>query len=271
MSEGIIIALITAFGSLLGGIIGQLITASATIKAATIKEKINPTPSNKDKKPHSWGIVIGGAIIGAIATLVILSLFGMFPPRTKATPTPIVTNETPTNTGELTPTPNGRIFFDEFTEGTIKWVNNIETGKIEGGEFYPENGFMLAGSNTLQNYSVRARVRLISGEIDFGIVSRFVDYYHYYTCQFWHDQSRLVIMGDNLPGGADLLATNPNGLTLGKSYDIRMDVQDKDITCFLDGNVIATASDNTYTAGKFGLRVFNTQVAFDKVEVFEIP
>ena len=53
MSEGVLIALITAVGSLLGGIIGQFIAASATVKAAEIKESIKPEASSKNKKTFS--------------------------------------------------------------------------------------------------------------------------------------------------------------------------------------------------------------------------
>ncbi len=68
MSEDIIIALITAIGSLLAGIIGQMIAASATVKAAAIKEKVNqePLPSsserNNKKGNRFWGF-LGGALI----------------------------------------------------------------------------------------------------------------------------------------------------------------------------------------------------------------
>jgi hypothetical protein len=79
MSEGIIIALITAVGSLLGGIIGQFISASATVTAAKIKGNVNSANSLKDDKPFSWGNILGGALVGAIATLGILFLLGLFP------------------------------------------------------------------------------------------------------------------------------------------------------------------------------------------------
>jgi hypothetical protein len=74
MSEGIVIALITAGGSLLGGIIGQFIAASATVKAAQIKEN-----SIKDERKISLGGVFGGAVIGAILTLGVLFFLGFFP------------------------------------------------------------------------------------------------------------------------------------------------------------------------------------------------
>jgi len=143
---------------------------------------------------------------------------------------------------------------------------------IKDGEVYP-NPYIIAGGNTWKNYSVRAKIRVISGEIDFGTIAHFVDFDHYYNCQFWHTQSWLAIAGENLAqGNHDFLVMNLNDyLKLGESYDVRMDVQDDVITCFLNGVVTATAYDSTYPSGKFGFRVINTKVAIDNVEVYKLP
>ncbi len=94
MSENIIIALITVSGSLLGSLIG----AYATLKAAGIKIQRPPLQTIKEikkqktdeglEKPHwAWG-VLGGAIIGAIITIAILVVMGIIPPSTStSTPT----------------------------------------------------------------------------------------------------------------------------------------------------------------------------------------
>lgn len=77
MSEGIIIALITAGGSIIGGIIGRLISSSALVKAARIKK--DGESSNKEEKSFSWGGIGMGVIIGAILMPLALSLLGFFP------------------------------------------------------------------------------------------------------------------------------------------------------------------------------------------------
>ena len=76
MSEGIIIALITAMGSLLGGVIGQIIVASATIRAAEIKANPNSASGSNSEKSRSLGGILRGALIGAVLTLGILAIFG---------------------------------------------------------------------------------------------------------------------------------------------------------------------------------------------------
>jgi len=82
MSENIIIALITATGAMIGGIIGALINAYATIRAAGIK--VEQTPSQalvqvKEEKVHWLWSIIGGAVIGVIVTLGILVFMKIIP------------------------------------------------------------------------------------------------------------------------------------------------------------------------------------------------
>ncbi|MCP4139035.1 MAG: hypothetical protein GY755_01890 [Chloroflexi bacterium] len=78
MSEGIIIALITATGSLLGGIIGQLISASAMLKAAALKENPIQSPVIKERKKLSLSGILKGALLGAVLTLAVLLIMGLF-------------------------------------------------------------------------------------------------------------------------------------------------------------------------------------------------
>ncbi len=121
MSEGIVIALITALGSLFGGIIGQLITASATIKAATIKEKVNQTSISKDENSRSWNGILTGALIGASSTLVVIYLIGSLPSQRDA----------PEPTPTLSSPPSQILLSEDFSDelslrgyNTDKWTCN---------------------------------------------------------------------------------------------------------------------------------------------------
>ena len=82
MSENVIIALITAGGALFGGIIGALINAYATIKAAGIRVQQAPSEALaqvKEQKVHWLWPIIGGAAIGAAVTVGMLALIGIIP------------------------------------------------------------------------------------------------------------------------------------------------------------------------------------------------
>jgi len=92
----IIVALITAMGSIIGGYLG----ARATIIAADRKANTNQTSLNNNKKNFPWGGVLGGAFLGAALTLTILFLLGVFP--SGITKTPLVT-ETPVIVSAATP------------------------------------------------------------------------------------------------------------------------------------------------------------------------
>jgi hypothetical protein len=101
MSESTVNAIITAIGSLLGGIIG----AYATIQAA--KVKLLKSPNDTESKFPLLGIIIG-TIIGAISTLVILAFLGFIPTPTTTTPT-IATSTTTSTTPNLS-----SLFFESF-------------------------------------------------------------------------------------------------------------------------------------------------------------
>lgn len=77
MSEGIIVALITTTGGIIGGIIGALINYRATIEAAGIKVG-QPSPP-KARKTHWLTGIISGVIIGGVITLALLAFIGILP------------------------------------------------------------------------------------------------------------------------------------------------------------------------------------------------
>jgi hypothetical protein len=85
MTEGITIALITALGSLLGGIIGQTIVAYATIKAAAMKGNGDQAISQPAIEPKgSKNSKIQGFWIGTLITATVIIFFfkvtGYIPP-----------------------------------------------------------------------------------------------------------------------------------------------------------------------------------------------
>lgn len=107
MSENIIIALITAGGAILGGIVGAIINAYATIKAAGLKVEQTPSQAiqeaRKQKSYWGWGI-LGGTIIGAVIALAILAAMGIIPTDTPGDNIIKVDTSTPTNISIATAT-----------------------------------------------------------------------------------------------------------------------------------------------------------------------
>jgi hypothetical protein len=83
MTEGITIALITAIGSLLGGILAQSIAAYATIKAATLKQGENQSASQAAGSNKNSQLLPGfwiGTLITAIVIIAFFKITGYIPP-----------------------------------------------------------------------------------------------------------------------------------------------------------------------------------------------
>jgi hypothetical protein len=187
--------------------------------------------------------------------------------------TPVQTDTPkPTTLPESTTTSNEQLFYDGFDDGnTGKWMDMLETGSqssVQKGELILDgSGLVYAGSNLWQNYSVKADVRLMSDQIDFGIFARAKDNETLYICQYWQDQVWLNKYGAT----SGRLDTGYYELVTNQTYELKMSVQDQTILCHINGLEVAAAKDPTYTNGKFGFRIVDTKIAIDNVEVYPLP
>lgn len=288
MSEGIIIALITAVGSLLGGIIGQFITASATINAARIKEKVNPPSSSNSEKPRSWVGIIIGAIIGAIATLIVFALLGMFPPKTENPPKASTTNEAILNTTINTPaSPSlklGKILFQEdFNGNSNQWPTGTDKGDtfyIDAGEYHViggENnkygGWLAPSKRSEQNlgdFYIETKARFIEGtqqDDTYGILFRYSN-----------NSGPYIFMIGNAQQVYSLHTDKP---IIGWTYSPRI-VKDgtniigilcegNTITIYINGSKVDSVESNYSSSGGIGLDYASNQhTAFDYFYVWEL-
>jgi len=157
MPESTINALITAIGSMVGGIIG----AYATIQAAKVKLPNNSFNSKRTKFPFS-GIIIG-TVIGATATLVILVLLGF------------VSIPTPAPKGDVQET--NVLFNQSFDNGNADGITYLgdrtvwsiikdETGNYvldgdntNGKDEYPR---AVWGDESWEDYELSLRIRFIN-------------------------------------------------------------------------------------------------------------
>ena len=222
--------------------------------------------------PKKLEIAVGIAtIVGvAIAVIALIPAFGEWLRPRESSSTIRATLVSPTTEH---PTPDGQLFSDNFDDGNAnKWMDVLEQDShadVQNGEYILNgSGFVYAGSNLWENYSVRAKVRLISGEGDFGIVVRVKNFGTLYICQHWKDEVWLNKYGVNSNERLDIGYYDP---VPGESYDLKMDVQDQTISCYINGLEVAAAEDTSYTNGKFGFRIVNTKIAIDNVEVYLLP
>ena len=193
--------------------------------------------------------------------------------------TPTATPEPPTpeatNTPVATATPES-LFSDNFDDGDAQgWTVIGNRAKVVDGKYVAIGDpivVTLAGSETWYDYSVRAKVKIVSGKGDFGILVRASEDCRLYLLQFWEDKLRIVRFdggnyADDTSYSHSVLASISYKVDQGTWYDVRIDAQGTTITGYVNGVQVISAEDAFYSQGKIGLRSYTTQMFFDDVEV----
>lgn len=193
--------------------------------------------------------------------------------------TPTATPEPPTpeatNTPVATATPES-LFSDNFDDGdTQGWTVIGSQAKVVDGKYVAIGDpivVTLAGSETWRNYSVRVKIKTVSGGGDFALLARASEDCRLYLLQFVGTKLRIVRFdgGDCAVSGSyfhSILASISYKLDRGTWYDIRVDVQGTTIIGYVNGAQVISADDAFYSQGKIGLRANDTQMFFDDVEV----
>ncbi|MHC4786747.1 MAG: family 16 glycoside hydrolase, partial [Planctomycetota bacterium] len=108
---------------------------------------------------------------------------------------------------------------------------------------------------SFRDLDLTVRVKAVSGTEDQGggPIWRCRDRNNYYICRFnpLEGNFRVYVVID---GRRQQLASDRVELTAGRWYKIRVRMEGGDITCWLDGEELLYASDNTFErAGKVGL------------------
>jgi hypothetical protein len=190
-----------------------------------------------------------------------------------ATPVPPTKAPAPTAGIELPYTNN----FDEGSQQI--WIVIGNEAKPIGGA-YEVNGnpivvTLLPGSDAWQDYSLTAKVKIVSGKGDFGIVARASEDCRFYLLQYVENYVRIV----RFDGGECssehhirvVTAVVPYEIHLETWYTFRVDVQGTKITGYVDGVQVISTEDASYSHGKVGFRANATQMLFDDMKVVSLP
>lgn len=284
MSEGIIIALITAIGSLLGGVIGQIITASATVKAAAIKEKVNLPTSSKEEQPRSWGRMIGGALIGAIATLIILSLLGIFPPDKQNPPTATENPSSTPNTADsnnslpkLSQADYGNLLYeDTFESDTGVW--SLQSGNsIQNGEL-----ILSPATSTFPNWSTQYSDFIFETEfrfIDPQSTHYFTAYLRYSDCSAGNCSTQVFVSSASEVAawhiGSDkkqlMNYTNAPQLDPKASNTLTVIVKGSEFKVYINRVFVRSFTDSAYKSGKVVLDADESPTAVSYIRFYSLP
>lgn len=252
MSESTLNAIITAIGSLLGGIIG----AYATIQAA--KLKLPKSPTETQSKFPLLGIVIG-TVIGAVATLSILAFLGYIPsgePPSAPIDEPIA--QEPNTSWTL-----GNLIYEEnFEDGTVTELKTTYgffdivqmTDGNHAWQTTQSGGNEINLPTTSNDYAVEVKIMQVSGQKGFGSIEIRrkdekpckVGYATYLDA--YGDWLNLVEYG--FTGGTcdeirqtGLFANYKTSLSNGTWYTIRMEAKGSEIRVYLNENLVAHDKD----------------------------
>lgn len=285
MSEGIIIALITAIGSLLGGIAGQMISASATIKAAAIKEKLNQAPSVRGESSNNWKGILSGALIGAVLTMAVLAFWsllgGIFTTtiNTEISVTPTVSN---LSVSKLKQSDYGKLLYED------NFDKDNETWALQNGSIIKEGTLILQPNTSASPYSDNQYSDFIfetafrhinpagNSETDFYLRQQVP------PCPGWNCSIQIWGSGDWKTLGArrvmsDGVATrilSDSATPQLSSTDwnkLTVIVKNDEYKIFINDIFAHSFTDSVYKTGKFALASNPGSTAFDYVRIYALP
>jgi hypothetical protein len=58
-------------------------------------------------------------------------------------------------------------------------------------------------------------------------------------------------------------------VTLGQSYDVRLETVGTSLRVWIDGKLIVQGTDTTHTSGRFGFAAYKTAVRFDDLIAYD--
>src|SRR6185436_4898498 len=171
-------------------------------------------------------------IIGAVATVVscLITFIVLVNPAAvrqvivefynPITPTAqviVITQPVPSDLAIATPLPKNTpaissgslIFFDDFNDGNANgWLPAAATWSLVEGQYICIGGIdgrSFIGEDYWTNYLVSAKVKLVSGDVNAGVLGRLKDADHYYYAQLFRGLARIYLQN----GGWRELASVP--------------------------------------------------------------
>jgi pectate lyase len=167
------------------------------------------------------------------------------------------------------------LFSADFSAGADGWTRSGGSWSVvtDGSAAYRQSGTgsdarALAGSTSWGDYSVAARVKptAFNGSARHaGVIARAQSTSSYYYLAL--TSTGQVQLGRRGSGGHTALASAPATVSLDTWYQLRLEASGATLRGFLDGQLVATATDTAYATGRVGLATYYSSASFDDVLV----
>lgn len=167
------------------------------------------------------------------------------------------------------------LFSADFTGGASGWTRSGGSWSVvtDGSAVYRQSGTgsdarALAGSSSWSDYTVEARVKPtgFNGTARHtGVIARAQSTSGYYYLALTNTGE--VRLGRRGSGGHTTLASAPATVTLDSWYRLRLEAAGTTLRGFLNGQLVATATDSAYASGTVGLATYYASASFDDVLV----
>jgi hypothetical protein len=263
MSEGIIIALITAVGSIVGAIGGNFINARATVIAASMNNGKSQPNEGISSSRIRW--TVAGGLFGAIIVLAGLWFLGLFPSFSANAIS--VANKSSVLLDEN--------FDDEQLRGMSvsgNWeILSDETGNkvLDTDSRSSGSNFVGFGSEAWQDYDAEFRVRFLSAKnygagLEFRRTCQDQDCKRY-VLTLWSDYINLFYDSPETPYTP--IEGSTHKLESQTWYTIRIVVKGVNIKIYLNDSLIIDANDSRLARGSLLLGIENNHVQLDDFRV----
>lgn len=186
-----------------------------------------------------------------------------------AAPTPTLT---PTPTPSPTPTPvPTTVLSDDFSGDLSNWTYTANCSIANGQLQVANTDFIRSadGGSYWTNYSFEADVNVTTNAA--GLVFRSVDSNNFYMWQLNAEYSVLKLH-KKVDGNWTVLKEVSTPISLNTVYHTKIEANGSTIKTYIDGTLIDTTVDTTFSSGRVGFReAFNESALFDNAVVNRIP
>lgn len=166
----------------------------------------------------------------------------------------------------------GLPFEDNLNDGDANgWEPQIPKWSVVENQYFGASTAGRAGSLTVigeknwTDYTISADIRPISEMVNVGIIGRFQDAENFYMAQLRQGVAGIHM---RITGRWIALDSVPHAMNKDTWYKVKLEMRDTRIRMYVDGALVASAKDATFSRGKIGLRsAEGAEAYFDNVTV----